>query len=235
MSSDPAAPVADVCQCAVCAAMRTDPGQPAPARSPIRDVAPIRMEDVGWLSYGTRTILQYEAEAMLRKLAQRARDIADRLLDGRMHSTVSGSVRKRYGWRGFLCVQQVGATLTVRATTRVGDGHHVLFILRPDGSFGVLCAPSTDGVPDYPWDDMIEHALDYEVRDDGDNLPNPDIGGGHLRSVWSKSGPDGWCHGRFRVEDIAIAAWWLDDTLHPEAPSVPDRDNDLKRLNVRAE
>lgn len=232
MSSDPATSVADVCRCEVCAAMRADPDQPAPA-APIRSVEPIRMDDVGWLSYGTRTVLQYEAEAMLRKLAQRARDIADRLLDGRMHSTVSGSVRKRYGWRGFLCVQQVGAALTVRTVTRVGDGHHVLYVLRPDGSFGVWCVPSTDGVPDKPWGDLIERALDYEAE--RDNLPNPYMGNCYARSVWSKSGPDGWCHGRFRMEDIAIAAWWLDDTLQPEAPSVPDRDNDLKRLGVRAE
>lgn len=192
------------------------------------------MEDIGWMSNDARTTLQIEAAAVLQRFAQRARDIAARIIDGRFHSTQSSGGYERHGWRGVVRVHQMGSTI-IFTSTHNGEGCYILFILRQDGSFGILCAPSTNGVPNEHWREVVQQTLSFEQDDTnaGRDWPNARLSCGHPRSVWFKPGPDGWCHGRIRMEDIAIIGLWLDDTLIPEKS--PHEVKDLKPLRVKAE
>lgn len=196
------------------------------------EVSPIRLGDVGFLEEQLRHLVQRSASAQICRLAERAREIAARVMDGRLHSVLEEGRCVRQCFRGTLRLRRVGASLILSIVTRVDDGYLALFVLRDDGSFGIACFPSQDGYErERHWSEIVSQAVEFEGRRRPSANPNLISRG---RTAWLSVEPDPWHMGRFRMEDIGNVARLLDDCLTPDAPMNVDQ-NDLNPLNVRSE
>ena len=196
------------------------------------EITPIRMEDVGFLEAQVRHLVQRSASAQICRLADRAREIAVRVMDGRLHSDLVNEVYTRHSFRGILRLSRVGSSLILKIVTRVDDGYLAFFVLRDDGSFGIACLPSHDGFErERHWSEIVTQAVEFERK--GRPFANPNLSS-RGRTAWLSVEPDPWHMGRFRMEDIGNVARLLDDCLTSDAPRNGDQ-NDLKPLNVRAE